>query len=185
MTTRTGRTSRRTAAIAATVGLLAVPAVAFGASLSGPAGGDLTGTYPDPQIAPSVVGGPELAGNAITHDTSVLNSALGNFSSKIGDGAVGRSEIAKGQVQADELGAVSVRSGSVKVAPGDAGAARAYCEPGERVLSGGGTWTGAMDFGQYLYASTPYNVINGWTVRGVNESDTVTGTLRADVICLG
>lgn len=46
----------------------------------GPAGGDLTGTYPDPLIAPDAVGSDEVAVNALT-GTHVLESSLGQVPS--------------------------------------------------------------------------------------------------------
>lgn len=39
---------------------------------TGPAGGDLTGFYPDPTLAPNVVGTAEIADNAVTHQKEAL-----------------------------------------------------------------------------------------------------------------
>jgi hypothetical protein len=48
----------------------------------GPAGGDLTGTYPDPQIAPGAVGGSEVADNSLT-GSDLQESTLGQVPSAL------------------------------------------------------------------------------------------------------
>ncbi|HET8821765.1 MAG TPA: hypothetical protein VFM57_09480 [Thermoleophilaceae bacterium] len=84
-----------------------------------------------------------LADRAITHDTSVISGALGNYTSTIGSGAIGRGEIADGQVQAAQLGAITKRASSKTISPCTVGAVGAACEPGEVRLSGGANWVGS------------------------------------------
>ena len=70
----------------------------------------------------------------------MLGQALGDYTSKIGTGAIGRGEIADGQVHASELGAITKRVNSETVAPGSLGVVAAECEPQEVRLSGDGSW---------------------------------------------
>lgn len=102
-----------------------------GGAPSGPAGGDLTGTYPDPQIAAGAVGSTEIADGSVTNndlaatgtkDTTTFLRGDGTWAVPPGGGGVsdgdkGDITVSGGgsnwQIKADAVGANEIANGSV------------------------------------------------------------------------
>jgi hypothetical protein len=148
--------------------------------VAGPASGDLMGTYPELQLVESSVGSLELADHAITHDTSVINTALGNMTGKIGAGAIGRQEIADGEIRAGELGVIERRAATEWVPANSYGGPWVACQAGEELLAGGNDIAGGLTGGVHLVWSKP--VGTGWDVLAHTSSDGA--TVMAWALCL-
>jgi hypothetical protein len=85
----------------------ALPAAPTSLPPSGPAGGDLSGTYPNPLIAANAVGSTEIADNSVSLADLAADSVNG---SKIANGSVALADLATGSVDGGKIVDPKVRS---------------------------------------------------------------------------
>jgi hypothetical protein len=130
---------------------------------SGPAGGDLTGTYPNPQIGPAAVGSAEIA------DGSIL-------ASKLATDSVGARAL---------VGVTVVTSAGAAVAEGTSQQQTATCPAGQMLVGGGPNWQNNTN-GTAIIISAPSagSPNTTWVVEGRVDTGGTANTIRAQASCL-
>jgi hypothetical protein len=142
---------------------------------SGPAGGDLTGDFPGPQLRVDSVGSGEI-----------LQGSVG--SSEVGTDAIGKAELGAGSVGADELLEMQVFQGQgVAVAAGGASVeASVTCPAGWMLVGGGYEWGQDVTGTRITYTSPSFvgDPNTTWVVRGRVDVGAPANTLFAEANCL-
>ena len=136
---------------------------------SGPAKGDLAGSYPNPTIANNVVG-----------PGKIPDESLSGF--EIAPDSLFHNDLASNSVGASELKVThTVTSNGVSVGAGGIGTATVACPAGEVLTGGGHSWLN--DGSSRIVYSTPveFGDARMWTVQG---SSTAANTLFAWAVCL-
>ena len=142
---------------------------------NGPAGGDLSGSYPNPSIGANTIGATQLKPDAIPAD-----GAGDDGSTKLAGNSVGASELKDNSVRAGKLGTVSIVTAATNIASGGGVASvTAHCPTGAVVLSGGGQ---PGLFGIELTSTRP-NAGDGWLAQAKNNTGS-NSTLTAFAVCL-
>jgi hypothetical protein len=168
---------------------------------TGPAGGDLTGQYPNPLIGPAAVGTDELADDSVVNakipDNTINGIKVASdtiTSTRLSSNSVGTDELVPDSVNKDKLGPSSVGGSELRDltatvsagvglnnnTPGDA---QVTCPEGQQVVGGGYAWT--QDEANSIIASAPSEADPNrtWVVRGMPTGGS-SNTLFAWANCL-
>lgn len=186
------------------------PAIPASLPPSGPAGGDLIGSFPNPRLAPNSVGELEIADGGVDREEidsgavaraelalgAVVTEGLAQgavISEKIATGGIGPTDIADSTIQARHIEAGAVGSSELKVLDTITSAGvtvnaatpqtvKVSCPPGQRVIGGGYAWLQDEANSIIVNAPSEADPNQSWEVRGMVVAGS--NTLYAWANCL-
>jgi hypothetical protein len=156
------------------------------------AGGDLVGSFPNPQLRSGTIVGTDIADGTIFGRHIAIGTLSGDHiidgtvgPAEIADASIGLADMAFGSVGSRQLlESFVVRSDPNPVGGNNASGGNAVsCPLGTRLLSGGAEWSAPAQGMSFLVNSPVQGQADSWEVSGQNNSGS-TRSIFAKALCL-